>query len=935
MSFSTRTWLVLIALAVVLFGALPALVAFYVDWLWFGEVGYRAVFWRIFGTRWGLGLAFGAITFALVTAGGLLARRLAPVPHLPVYGDAAAQVSYLINRYVSRYYALFIVLVAGFVALLAGKGMAAYWHNWLLYTHPVAFGQTDPVFHRDLSLYVFRLPMLQTIWQWLYLVLIVTFLLSAGIHVLGGGLRFRGGVPSFAPWVKAQLSVLLALIFFTKAWGYRLDAWNLLYSTRGWPDYFGPGFTDLHWVLPALRVLVVVAGAAGVATLVNIFLRGLWIPALGLALLILTSAIGLWILPAAVQQWGVNPNQLALEPPYIANSVKFTNQAFDMHDIETRDFPDIQPLTSQVISDNPQTTGNIRMWDYRPLAQSYKQLQELRPYYTFPDVDVDRYMLDGTYRQLMLSARELDIDAVPQRTWQNQHLVYTHGYGLVASTVNEVTEQGAPSFVVQNIPPESPYAELRITRPQIYFGELNLQYSLVGTTAKELDYPATDHNETTRYAGRGGVSLRNPLVRTAFSMYFKSLNILITDALTPRSRILFRRHISERLATLAPFLLLDGDPYIVISGGRLVWVQDAYTVTDAYPYAQPAPDPERRYNYMRNSVKVVTDAYDGTMRLYVADPQDPLVRSYQRIFPGLFRPLAAMPAGLRPHLRYPERLFTTQARLYTKYHMLDSVTFYQGEDEWSLAKELAGKGQIGADTGMNASEPMEPYYVIMRLPGEEKATFILLIPYTPVGKPNMIAWLAAKSDAPEYGKMLVYKFPKSELVYGPIQIEARIDQDPVISSAMTLWRGRGSEVIRGNLLVIPIGSSVLYAEPIFLKAQESDIPELKRVVLASGTRVVMEPTLHEALVSLVGAPVDTAALAAPVGKGAVTPGGPRLPGGSRGSVSSGTAGGLSADLVRQAREQYNRAQQALRKGDWAGYGRAIDELGKTLERLGK
>ena len=915
MSLSTKTWLVIITLAVVLFGALPAVVGFYVDWLWFGEVGYRSVFWNVVGTRWAMGLVFALITFLIVAGNGLLARRVAPVPRLPQQGDLASQFTHLFNRYVSRYYALSILVVAGFIALLAGKALASYWHNWLLFTHPVAFGSRDPIFGNDLSLYVFRLPMLQTLWQWLYITLIASFLLAAVVHYLGGALRFPGGVPSFAPYVKGHLSVLLALILFAKAAGYQLSAYNLLYSPRG--VAFGASYADVHALLPVLGVLMVLAVVGGAATLINIFRRGLWVPALGVALLVVVSLVGGTLYPALVTRFQVAPNEMAMEQPYIQNGISFTNQAYGLDRIEERDFPDIQPLTAADVAENPKTMGNIRMWDYRPLRKSYKQLQELRPYYVFPEVDIDRYRLGSQYRQLMLAARELSASNLPSQSWQNRHLLYTHGYGVVASPVNEVTEEGAPHFILQNIPPAAAYPELRLERPEIYYGESDLDFSLVGTTQQEVNYATTDETTYTAYRGKGGISMRSLWARTAMAMHLGSVNIMITNVVTPRTRILIRRHISQRLATLAPFLLLDHDPYIVVADGRLRWMQDAYTVTSAYPYSQPARDGNATYNYIRNSVKVVTDAYDGTITLYVADPRDPLVRSYQQIFPGLFRPLSDMPASLMGHLRYPERMFRVQAELLTKYHMREPSQFYSSEDQWVLANELPGKG---GEEAVDQSGRMEPYYVIMRLPREPRESFILMIPYTPKGRPNMIAWLAGRCDQPDYGKMLVYKFPKSELVYGPIQIEARIDQSPDISRDLTLWRGRGSEVIRGNLLVLPVNSSVLYVEPIFLRSEESDIPELKRIVLASGTRVVMQPTLEQALSALLGMPV--------VAPTAATPAAPRPTGAAPPAPVPG-----SQALVNQAREQYLRAQERLRNGDWAGYGEAMKELGGTLERL--
>lgn len=938
MSRSAKVWLTLIALGLLLFIILPTVVIFYTDWLWFGEVGYRSVFWKVVGTRWLMGGVFGLLTFLFVAGNGLYARHLAPVPRLAFQGDTAAQVRYLVNRYVSRYYAPFIIVVAAFIAFLVSRVMTHYWQNWLLFTHPVAFGAKDPVFGNDLSLYVFRLPMLQTMWQWLYLTFVLTFILAATMHLLGGSFRFQRGVPAFAPYVKGHLSILFALILLTKAYGYHLATYNLLYSTRAFDLVYGASYADIHALLPALRIAVWLAVAVGGLTLINIFLRGLWVPALGLAAVILYSIVGLAAVPAITHSYRMAQNRLAAQRPYIQRTIEATNRAFGMDKIEERDLAGLQPVTPADIDGNPQTIRNIRMWDYRPLSKSYKQLQGLRTYYTFPDVDIDRYQLDSQYRQIMLSARELSISLLPDQQWQNRHVLYTHGYGVVASTVNEATAEGAPAFVLENIPPRGPYASLRLERPEIYYGESDIDYSLVGTSlasapgqpaGSEVNYATTDRTEYTKYRGTGGISMASPLVRLAMGLRYSSADMLITNIITPQTKILIRRHISQRLSALAPFLMLDADPYVVVADGRLYWIQDCYTTTDAYPYSHPAQDPDLgvRYNYMRNSVKAVTDAYNGTITLYVADDTDPLVRSYQAIFPKLFHPLAEMPGELQKHLRFPERLFWTQSVLFTRFHMRDPETYYTKEDLWAIANERGGKG--GVDDGVNVASggqaAMEPYYALMRLPGEARETFLLMIPFTPANRPNMIAWLGAKCDGDDYGKMLVYQFPRSELVYGPIQIEARIDQDPEISKNMTLWGQGGSDIIRGNLLVIPLGKSVLYVEPIFLRSQESDIPELKRIIMADGDRVVMEPSVELALAALTGTPAGqiqeaTAQSAAP----------PGMP------APAATAAPQSAEmraLAAQARRQYDTAQQKMRQGDWSGYGQAIKELGQTIDKM--
>jgi hypothetical protein len=546
------------------------------------------------------------------------------------------------------------------------------------------------------------------------------------------------------------------------------------------------------------------------------------------------------------------------------------------------------------------------------------------------DVDVDRYTIDGDYRQVMLAARELSADDIPPpATWQKRHIMYTHGYGLVLSPVNRVSEGGGPDFLLKDIPPRSASRDIRVTRPGLYYGALTgpEDYVLVGTKLAELDYISPKGPRNTRYSGRGGIELSGFLRKIAFSSRFKAVNILISDAIVPASRILFRRNIAERLQAIAPFLLQDPDPYIVIDRGRLFWIHDCYTITNRYPYSRPSAfelgeGRVVRLNYIRNSVKVVTDAYNGTIRLFVADPTDPLIRSYQRIFPGLCEPLSAMPKGLRRHIRYPELQFRLQANMFLSYHMTNPRVFYEQEDLWAVAQELAGKGEAAASAGGGAD--MEPYYALIRLPGQKTAEFVLLLPFTPATKRNMVGWMGARSDGENYGRVQVYEFPKQKLVEGPLQIEAYVDQDADISQDLSLWKTGGSEVIRGNLLVIPVDESLLYVEPLFLRAERGQIPELKRVIVAHGSRVAMQETLDLALAKLTGA---EAQVAGPPGERAARPG------------RAGTAAapvqpvGEMGRLTAQAAQEYDRARGAAAKGDWTEFGRALQSLGETIKRM--
>jgi len=693
-----------------------------------------------------------------------------------------------------------------------------------------------------------------------------------------------------------HLAVLGALLLLVVAWGYRLSAFELLYSSQG--VAFGASYTDVHARLLAYNlsfwavILCVVLLLGGVAS------KKPWIVAVG-GVLWLTVALGVGgIYPAFMQQFDVQPNELNKERPYIEYNIDLTRRAYGLGEIQEFDFGSVADLTAEALAGAEATIRNIRLWDYRPLRDTYAQIQEIRLYYEFVDVDVDRYYLDGDYRQVTLSAREMATDQLQSRTWVNDHLQFTHGYGLVMSPVNEVTPEGLPELLIRDLPPRT-QPGLEITRPEIYYGEKTDDYVFVNSTIEEFDYPSGDHNVTATYEGEGGVIIDSPLKRAAFAYRFGDVSVMLSEYLTPDSRVMLYRNIHQRVRQVAPFLLFDADPYLVIADGRLLWLQDAYTVTQMYPYSQPYHD---RFNYIRNSVKISIDAYNGDMVFYVVDDEDPLIQTYAAIFPDLFSPLEEMPQALRAHIRYPEGLFIIQAQMNNTYHMQDPTVFYNKEDLWTVAHEI----YAGSD------QPMEPYYVTMKLSGEESEEFILMQPFTPAGKQNMVAWLTARSDGEHYGKLLLYKFPKQELIYGPLQIEARIDQDPEISGQLSLWRQRGSQVIRGNLLVIPIGNSLLYVEPLYLQAETGRMPELKRVIAASGERVVMANTLEEALVTIGGA-------------SPVTEEGEE--------VEEGVEPAGLHDLALSALEHYERAQEYLQEGNWAGYGAELEAMGRDLEKL--
>jgi len=897
-----------------------ALLNFYTDLLWFEAVGLASLLWTRVVTEWLLFFAAWLIAALVLFANWQLARRIAgrgamAVPWLRqrmMGGQVVAEpTAHLIGGRAAN-----ILLILGAVGLgwffaLPAKGM---WLSVLQFGHAVPFGQSDPVLGRDLSFYLFRLPLLKFLQGWL-LWLILFALGGAALVYLAGlsaeRLAARVQIVGEEPWWRgfstaAERHLLLlgavALVLF--AWGYQLNIPDLLYSTSG--AAYGAGYTDLHARLPVMQILTWIALAGAVILLASLFVRVRWLPYAAVAAWLAVAFLGGSLYPGLLQRFVVEPNELTREREYIAHTIEFTRAAFGLDRVAEADFQVAEETAPLDLEANASTIKNIRLWDYRPLLRTYSQLQEIRLYYAFNDVDVDRYRLGEETRQVTLAAREMAHEELdPQaQTWVNRHLVYTHGSGVVLSPVDEVVREGLPNLWVRDIPPQSCCPELEITRPEIYYGELTDDYVLVGTKEQEFDYPADRGNVYTTYEGTGGVVIDSFFKRLAFAIRLGSSQVLFSGSITPQSRLLWRRSIEERLQTIAPFLGYDPDPYIVIVNGRLVWLQDAYTVSNRYPYSEPVQTWMGEINYIRNAVKIAIDAYDGRPTFYLIDPDDPVAATYAAIFPDLFRPASEMDPALVAHWRYPEGLFRIQADKYRAFHMTDPQVFYNREDLWNWAEEVVTGQQV----------PIEPYYVHMRLPGEEEAEFVLMLPYTPSTKQNMVAWLYARNDGEHYGKLGVYEFPKQRLVYGPLQVESRIDQDPQISAQLSLWNQRGSKVIRGNLLVIPVDQAILYVEPIYLEAEASQLPELQRVIVAYGNRIAMEETLAEALVRVMGG--ETAGEQPP----------------EEGVTGPQPEGDL-ADLIRRADARYKAAQECLITGDWACYGREMDALEQLLEAL--
>jgi uncharacterized protein len=891
-----RRRLGLVVLLVLFALFLSNLVPLAADWFWFAALGYERVFATRLVAELVLGVGVGGLVFAFLYLNLRLAQRgLVPNPLVVQVGNGAAAVD--MTRLLRRV-ALPTALGLG---LLFGIGAAGGWLGVLQFLHRTPFGVTDPVFGRDVGYYVFTLPVLGGALDLVIAATTFALLATIALYVVRRDIVvFRQRV-TVEPSARLHLAVLIALLFLLAALRvYFVRVPGLLYSTTG--PLVGASYADLRAQLTGLRL----AGLAAVASAALVvwgarsdrLARNTGV-AVGLYLGV--SLLGVALYPAVVQRLVVAPNELVKETPQLASHIAATRRAWGLDSVVTRDLTGEARLTERDIRANRPTIDNVRLWDRDPLLQTFGQLQEIRTYYDFVSVDDDRYWIDGRYRQVLLSPRELNSSSLPTRTFINERLTFTHGMGLTLGPVNQVTSEGLPVLFIKDLPPASSVS-LRVTRPELYFGELTDSWVFARTNQKEFDYPSGEENIYTSYTGTGGVQVGSFLRRLVLATYFGSLKVLLSSDITNDSRAMYGRNIRVRARTALPFLAFDHDPYLVVTdSGRLRWILDAYTATSRYPYAQPISDGT---NYMRNSVKVVIDAFDGTVTAYLADPRDPLVLTLAKVFPGIFQPLSAMSADLRAHLRYPEDLFRVQTDLYATYHMAEPEIFYHREDQWQ--KPVLSRPGDRPDPFLR--------HIVMRLPEERQAEFILMVPFTPRGKDNLASWMVARNDGEHYGRLVLYRFPKQSLVYGPAQIVNRINQDTDISRQISLWDQHGSEVILGNLLVIPIEESLIYVQPLYLRAAGGRIPEMKRVVVAHQNRVVMEETLEAGLTQLFGGSVEpTAAAAAP----------------------SGAAGpdGRGADLARRAAELYQRAVDAQKSGDWARYGEELSRLGEVLRQL--
>ena len=886
---------------------LPPLVNLGASWLWFREIGFQSVLASELITR-GLFLAgVAGASFGVLWLNVRLAQRRAR-PLATVVGDMIALPQSLPAVLVRR----LATAAAAFLAVCIALPVSAGWLTVLQFLNRVPFGERDAVFGRDIGFYVYVLPILSGVLAVLIALTVFSLLLAAGVYLLHGAVALVPPRLHVSREASVHFAVLLVVFFVLSAAGtWMLSIPGLLFSGTG--PFTGASYTDVNARLPGLHVSAVAALVAAALVIVGV-VRGrvtTFAVAAG-AVYIGTSVLVRALVPAAVQKLVVAPTELTRERPFIAHHIDATRRAWGIDSVQTRDVRGEGLLTLASVRANTPTIENVRLWDREPLRQTFGQIQEIRTYYDFVSIDDDRYRIDGRYRQVHLSPRELNSASLPTRSFINEHLTFTHGMGVTLAPVNQVTPEGLPVLFIKDLPPASTVS-LRLTRPQIYYGELTTSYAVVGTRQKEFDSPSGDANIFANYEGSGGVALSSLGRRLLLAWHFRSLKLLLSGDITSESRILYGREIGHRAQTALPFLRFDGDPYMVISdSGRLYWLLDGYTTTRRYPYAQPLPDGT---TYMRNSVKVVIDAYHGSVRAFVADSADPLIRTFGNVFPGILEPLDRMPADLRAHLRYPEDLFRVQAALYTTYHMTQPDEFYHREDQWQVPVLRQGE-----------TESAFMRRIVMRLPDEQNAEFIFMSPFTPRQKDNLAAWMVARNDGAQYGKLLEYRFPKQSLVFGPTQIVNRMNQDPDIAREITLWQRPGSEVIRGALMVIPIEASLIYVQPLYLRAEGGRIPELKRVIVAHQNRVVMDGTFEGALARLFGGE----AIPPPV----QVAGAPAAPATEAAGEVTAAPNAATADLIARARQHYDRAIEAQRAGNWAVYGTEIERLGAVLRQLG-
>ncbi len=849
----TKKFRLFAGLAAAVFIILNIIKNLYPDLLWFRAFGYEQVWWfqlKYEYITFGIGFV---IAFIWLRVNATIANRVTK----KISSDTTFEfntpfkfINALLEQlrksishekvqpsFTDKVFSWIMLGVTAGLSILFGLAAKSWWLNVFMYKNQVPYGVSDPLFNNDMSFYLFSLPFFENIHGWLFSLLFVSLLFVGWVYFSKNILLVIFAKEKKYGSIKTHIISLLSLFFVLLAFGTWLDIANLVYSASG--IVYGAGYTDVAVILPVKKLLMGLFLAQAVLLLFLIKQISMKLPYLTLALIVLVNIVGLRLLPNIIQSVIVSPNEFVKEETYIKNNIQLTREAYQLNNIAESEFPATVSLTKQDLSNNQTTIENIRLWNQEPLKSTFRQLQEIRLYYEFLNVDVDRYIIDGKMRQVMLSPRELDSSQLTEQaqTWINQHLIYTHGYGLCMTPVNRITEDGLPHLFIKDLPPKSTI-DLQVTRPEIYFGENAKEYIILNTKQKEFDYPKGDNNAYTTYQGNGGIKLSSIIEQLLFSMKFSDFKIFFSSLITKDSKLLFDHDINKIPGKIAPFIVFDNDPYLVVTDeGRLVWMRDGYTISAHFPYSEPI---NSRVSYIRNSVKVTIDAYNGTTHFYIADETDPIIKTIEKIYPNLFKPFAAMPADLKQHIRYPRQMFNAQAKKYATYHMTDTQVFYNKEDLWEIPNE----------TYDSDIKEMKPYYLVTKLPGDSTESFVLMIPFSPTNKDNMIGWMAVKCDPDSYGEFVVFKLPKERTIYGPMQIESRIDQDTEISQKLTLWGQVGSRVIRGNLMIIPVEESLLYVEPIYLQAVQSELPELKRVILSYGDDVVMKENLPKAINSV-------------------------------------------------------------------------------------
>ena len=939
-----RLLTVLVVAVLVLLFLLRGIANLWTEFLWFDSVAATSVWTKVLLTQVLLGVVGVLVAFAVVCTNLVFADRISPRFQVHDLGPEEELVERF-HQWVEPRVRRFRIGVSAAFAVMIGAGASSWWRDWLLFRNQQSFDVSDPIFNRDVSFYVFDIPLYRDVLSWAFQLVIVSILLALALHYLNAGIRLRQGrAPDVSAGVKAHVSVLLAVLALLKAAAYRLDGYELLYSERG--AVFGASYTDVIVRRPALSLLALISLFAAGLLLWNLRRRGWMLPGVAAGLWLVVSVIVGGIIPAAVERFTVNPNPLNIEREYIENHIEFTLDAYGLGEgmVEQRSFAASPDLTAADIANNQPTINNVRLWDPGVLQPSYSELQAIRPYYQIANVDVDRYVIDGELTQVMVAARELDSANLPARGWLNERLLYTHGFGEVMSRANDVNPTtGEPAFLVRDVPPVTDFDELETEQPRIYFGETATtgSYVIVGTNRLEVDFPSGDDESVIRnsYEGSGGVELSNIFVRAAMAVRYSDLNTLISPELTSESRILMVRNIVDRLDRVAPFMYADEDPYLALIDGRAVWIVDLYSITDRYPYSQPAIDDRlgvssplpRDFNYIRNSVKAVVDAEDGTMNLYVLEDADPLTLAYQQIFPEVFSEFSEMTDEVRNHIRYPEDMFRVQGDMYATYHQTDPDEFFPNEDKWDVPRDpsTSDRAQVRADqigitvagqVVISQDSKLElPYYLLMRLPDEEDLSYLAFQSFNPASRENMTAFMVAKSGPDSYGEIIDYRLPRGQFTNGLQQISARIDQDLVISEQFTLIGQQGSDIIRGNLLIVPVNQSLLFIQPIYLVGEGLKLPEFKGVVVVYGeeTPPILRDTLPEALSVVFGEAVveETPSTTTPTTDGTID------------------ASDDVQQLVIQIDGLLQEADAALTNGDLGLYQSKVDEATLLIDRL--